>query len=50
MDREVLQVVEYIRVNNFKEKIKITKEFDGKARVEIIDNNFIYTDRTEVTY
>ena len=27
---------------NFKEKLAITKEFDFKAKMEIIDNKYIY--------
>lgn len=41
-----LIVVEYIPYRNFREKIDITKEFRGKARVEI-DEKYIYVERME---
>lgn len=46
-DHEVVRVVEIIPYNNFKEKIKITKQYDGKAYIKIYDN-FIYVERYEL--
>lgn len=39
---EKLQVVEIIEFKTFKEKIDITKEYDRKAKMEIIDNKYVY--------
>ena len=47
MNKETLQVVEIIEFRNFKEKLKITKEYDGKAKIEIIDNKYVYVVREE---
>jgi len=47
MNKETLQVVEIIEFRNFKEKLKITKEYDGKAKIEIIDNKYVYVEREE---
>lgn len=33
-----------IPFDSFKEKIKITKEYDRKGKVEIIDNRYIYVE------
>ena len=44
---ETLQVVECIPIENFKHKIKLTKEYFGKAKIEIIDDNYVYIDRIE---
>ena len=35
-------IVLLIPFKSFKEKIQITKEYDGKAKIEIIDNEFVY--------
>lgn len=45
---EKLQVVEIIEFKTFKEKIDITKEFDRKAKMEILDNKYVYIERLEV--
>lgn len=47
MNKETLQVVEIIEFRNFKEKLKITKEYAGKAKIEIIDNKYVYVERKE---
>lgn len=47
MNKETLQVVEIIEFRDFKEKLKITKEYDGKAKIEIIDNKYVYVEREE---
>lgn len=47
MNKETLQVVEIIEFRNFKEKLNITKEFDHKAKMEIIDNKYVYVEREE---
>ena len=47
MNKETLQVVEIIEFRNFKEKLNITKEYDGKAKMEIIDNKYVYVEREE---
>lgn len=47
MNEETLQVVEIIEFRNFKEKLKITKEFDHRAKMEIIDNKYVYVEREE---
>ena len=41
---EYLQVVEIIPFKTFKEKIAITKKFDGKAKIEI-HKNYIYVEQ-----
>lgn len=47
MNKETLQVVEIIEFRNFKEKLNITKEYDRKAKMEIIDNKYVYVEREE---
>lgn len=42
---EILKTVELIEYRTFKEKIDITRRYRGKARIEIIDNRFIYIER-----
>ena len=42
---ENLQSVELIPFKTFKEKIAITKKYDGKAKVEIIDNKFVLVEK-----
>lgn len=42
MAEEVLQVVEVIPLRTFKDKIKYTKEYDHKAKMEIIDNKYLF--------
>lgn len=39
---EELQVVELIPFNNFKEKIAITKRYFHTAKIEVIDNKYVY--------
>lgn len=39
---ETLKVIEFIPYKDFKEKLKLTKKYDGKAKVEIIDDKYIY--------
>ena len=41
-----LKVVELIPYSTFKEKLNIIKQFDQKARIEILEN-YIYVERTE---
>lgn len=31
-----------IPFDTFKDKIRITKEYDGRARIEVIDNRYVY--------
>ena len=38
MFKNALRHIEIIPFNSFKEKMKIVKEFEGKAYIEIIDN------------
>ena len=40
-------VVDYIPFRTFKEKIAITKKYSGKAKLEIIDNKYVYVERVE---
>ena len=39
-------VIEMIPYNSFREKLKITKENDGKARIEVFED-YIYIERRE---
>ena len=39
-------VIEMIPYNSFREKLKITKENDGKARIEVFED-YIYVERRE---
>ena len=41
-----LKVVELIPYSTFKERLKIVKEYDKKAKIEIFEN-YIYIERTE---
>ena len=41
-----LKVVELIPYSTFKERLKIIKQFDKKAKIEIFDKH-IYVERTE---
>ena len=41
-----LKVVELIPYSTFKERLKIIKQYDKKARIEILEN-YIYVERTE---
>ena len=41
-----LKVVELIPYSTFKERLKIIKQYDQKAKVEIFEN-YIYVERTE---
>ena len=43
-----LKVVELIPYSTFKERLKIIKQYDQKAKVEIFEN-YIYVERTEVS-
>lgn len=42
MTNENLQRVEIINFRNFKEKIRLTKRYERLAKMEIIDNKYIY--------
>lgn len=44
---ETLKVIELIEFENFKEKLKLTKEYDGLGKIEIIDNKYVYVEREE---
>ena len=44
---ENLQSVELIPFKTFKEKIAITKEYNGKAKMEIIDNKFVLVEKED---
>ncbi len=35
-------VVKMLPFRNFKEKIKITKKYDKKAKMQVVDNKYIY--------
>ena len=41
-----LKVVELIPYSTFKERLNIIKQFDQKAKIEILDK-YIYVERTE---
>ena len=41
-----LKVVELIPYSTFKERLKIIKQYDKKAKIEISEN-YIYVERTE---
>ena len=43
-----LKVVELIPYSTFKERLKIIKQYDKKAKIEIFEN-YIYVERTEVS-
>ena len=47
MNEEILQIVELIEFKNFKEKLEITKEYDHKAKMEIMDDRYVYVEREE---
>lgn len=42
MDLERLETVEIIPFRSFKEKISITKKYFHTAKMEIIDNKYVY--------
>jgi hypothetical protein len=44
---ENLQSIELIPFKTFKEKIAITKKYNGKAKMEIIDNKFVLVEKEE---
>lgn len=44
MEEKELVRVELIPFDNFKEKITITKEYDRRSTMEIIDNKFVYVE------
>ena len=44
MKKEKLKVIEFIPIKNFKHKIKLTKENDGKSKMQVIDN-YLYIER-----
>lgn len=48
MDEEILQIVEIIEFRNFREKLDITKEYDHRAKMMIIDDRYVYVERLEV--
>lgn len=41
-EQEVLQVTELIPYKSFKEKLNITRKYDRKAKMEIIDDKYVY--------
>ena len=41
-----LKVVELVPYSTFKERLKIIKQYDKKAKIEILEN-YIYVERTE---
>lgn len=43
-----LKVVELIPYSTFKERLKIIKQYDKKAKIEIFED-YIYIERTEVS-
>lgn len=45
-DCQIIRIVEIIPYNNFREKIRITKQYDGKAYIKIYDD-YIYIERYE---
>ena len=49
LEKEELKQIEIIPFNTFKEKINITKKYDGKEKMEIVDNKFIYLEMKEVS-
>lgn len=48
MNEETLQIIEFIQFNTFKEKLDITKEYDHIAKMEIIDDKYVYVEREEI--
>ena len=42
---ETLKVIEFIPYKDFKEKLKLTKEYDGKAKIEIVEDKYMYVER-----
>lgn len=48
MNEEILQIVEIIEFKNFREKLDITKEYDHKAKMEIMHDRYVYVERLEV--
>lgn len=46
---EALKVIELIEFKDFKEKLKLTKKYAGKAKVEVVDDKYVYVERIEVT-
>ena len=44
---ETLKVIELIPYKDFEEKLKLTKEYDGKAKIEIVDDKYVYVERIE---
>ena len=44
---ENLQSIELIPFKTFKEKIAITKKYDGKAKMEVVDNKFVLVEKEE---
>ena len=47
MEEQILYSTLLLPYRNFKEKIRITKEYDCKAKVEIIDNKYVYVELKE---
>ena len=47
MENENLKTIECIRFYNFKQKLKITKQYDRIAKMQIIDNKYIYLEMRE---
>lgn len=48
MNEETLIIIEFIEFNTFKEKLDITKKYDRKAKMEIVDDKYVYVERLEV--
>lgn len=44
---ETLKVIEFIPYKDFKEKLKLTKKYDRKAKIEIVDDKYVYVERIE---
>lgn len=47
MDEETLIIIEFIKFNTFKEKLNITKKYDRKAKMEIVDDKYVLVERRE---
>lgn len=45
---EILQITELIPYKNFKEKIIITKKYQHKAKLEIVEDKYVYVEVLEV--
>jgi len=47
-EQEILQVTELLPFKTFKEKLSITKKYDRKAKMQIIDDKYVYVEHKEV--